>query len=141
MMNGKMAVEVIKSKFGGNNNQVNIHLQKGKFFKATMNDEGILVDNLSTQPLLPWIIFEETIELLLRNGGRAEKGNAMGYRLGDSSLPLNSIEGHIALKVFGKKPGDTIFRRISPISAILVWAGLCDTLPSELIIRRDIFKA
>ncbi|MBN1545148.1 MAG: hypothetical protein JW902_00650 [Syntrophaceae bacterium] len=140
-MNGKMAVEVIKQKFGGINNQVKIRLQKGKSFNATMTEEGILVDNLSTQPLLPWIVFEETIELLVRKGGRAKKGNAMGYRLGDASLPLDSIEGHIAFKVYGKNTGDTLFRRISPISAILVWAGLCDTSPGELFIRKDKFKA
>jgi len=73
--------------------------------------------------------------LLARQGGRAESGDAMGSRLGDEGLPLDSIEGHIAQVVYGKQVGESVFRRISPISAILVWAGVCDTDTGELILR------
>lgn len=131
-MDGKLAVEVIKQKFERIGRQVKIPLKKGRSFKAEMTDEGIKVDNLGGQPLLPWIVFEEVIDLLVRMGGRAENGNAMECKLGDEGLPLDSIEGHIAQTVYGKKLGDSVFRRISPISAILVWAGLCDTNPGEL---------
>ena len=134
-MDGKSGVEVIKQKFGGVNQQYKIRMQKGHSFTATMSDEGIVVDNLGPQPLLPWIVFEEAIELLIRKGGRAEKGDAMACTLGDSGLALDSIEGHIAYKVYGKKPGVMIFRRISPISAILIWAGLCKNAPGELVLR------
>jgi hypothetical protein len=59
----------------------------------------------------------------------------MNSRLGDEGLPLDSIEGHIAHVVYGKQIGDSVFRRISPIAAILVWAGICEDEPGELIIR------
>lgn len=131
-MDGKLVVEVIKRKFATADGPIEIPLQKRGSFKAFMTDEGIVVDNLSTQPLLPWIVFEEVINLIIQKGGRAERGNAMNYRLGEEGLPLDSIEGHIAQAVYGKEPGDSIFRRISPISAILVWAGVCDTNPGEL---------
>ncbi len=131
-MDGKLAVETIKGKFAAIDRPIEIDLQKQGSFKAFMTDEGIMVDNLSTQPLLPWIVFEETVNFLIQKGGRAEKGNAMNYRLGEEGLPLDSIEGHIAQAVYGKEPGDSIFRRISPLSAILVWAGVCDTNPGEL---------
>jgi hypothetical protein len=133
-MDGKLAVKVIKQKFERIGHQVTIPLQKGRSFKATMTDEGIIVDNLGGQPLLPWIVFEEVIDLLVRKGGRAENGNAMECKLGDKGLPLESIEGHVAHEVYGKEIGISITRRISPISAILVWAGLCETAPGELIL-------
>ncbi len=133
-MNGKLAIEVIKQKFERLDRQIRIPLQKGGSFKTYMADEGIIVDNLGSQSLLPWIVFEEAIDLLVRNGGRAAKGNAMSYKLGEAGLAIDSVEGHIAQAVYGKKPGDSVFRRISPISAILVWAGLCDTNSGELIL-------
>jgi hypothetical protein len=133
-MDGNLAVEVIKQKFERIDHKVRIPLQKGRVFKATMTDEGIVVDNLGNQPLLPWVIFEEVINLLVRKGGRAQKGNAMDSKLGEKGLPLDSIEGYIAEAVYGKKPGDSVFRRISPIAAILVWAGLCDAEPGELVL-------
>ena len=133
-MDGNLAVEVIKLKFERIDRKVRIPLQKGRVFKASMTDEGIVVDNLGNQPLLPWVIFEEVINLLVRKGGRAKKGNAMDSKLGQEGLPLDSIEGHIAQAVYGKKAGDSVFRRISPITAILVWAGLCNAEPGELVL-------
>jgi len=133
-MDGRVAIEVIKQRFERVDRQIRIPLQKGRSFKAFMTDEGIMVDNLGSQSLLPWIVFEEAIDLLIRNGGRVEKGNAMNSKLGEEGLPLDSIEGHIAHAVYGKKLGDSVFRRISPISAILVWAKLCDTNPGELVL-------
>ena len=94
-----------------------------------------MVDNLGSQPFLPWAVFVEAVSILRRNGGRAERGDAMGSKLGDAGLSLETIEGHIAYVVYNKKVGDSIFRRISPIAAILVWAGVCDTAPGELILR------
>lgn len=133
-MDGKLAVEVIKRKFERIGHQVKIPLQKGRSFKAMMTDEGIMVSNLGNQPLLPWIVFEEVIDLLVRMGGCAQNGNAMTCKLGDEGLPLESIEGYVAHEVYGKEIGISITRRISPISAILVWAGLCETNPGELML-------
>ena len=63
----------------------------------------------------------------------------MGSKLGDPGLPLDSIEGHVALKVFKKKPEQSVFRRITPIACILIWAGICKHEPCELIlIRKDL---
>ena len=133
---GISATEAIKHKFGSGGNEIQIPLQKVLSFKARMTVAGIIVDDLGTQSLLPWIVFDEAIKVLKRNGGRAEKGDAMQFRLGDQGLSLDSIEGHIAHVIYGKQIGESVFRRISPIAAILVWAGLCDTSPGELILRR-----
>jgi hypothetical protein len=93
------------------------------------------VNNLGSQPFLPWAVFEETVKLLIRNGGRAERGSALGGRLGERELPLDSVEGHIAHTVYGKQVGETVFRRVVPVAAILVWAGICEAVPGELVLK------
>ena len=68
-MNRKLAVEVIKHKFERIDRPVRIPLQKGRSFKGVMPDKGIVVDNLGGRPLIPWIVFEEVIDLLIRRVG------------------------------------------------------------------------
>ena len=111
--------------------------QRGKtIFSARMvTDEGIYVDNLpESESLLPWTAFTETIKLLEENGGKARKGSSTA-KLGTEKLPLNSIEGRVAHVVFNKEPGDTILRRISPITGILRWARIVDNAPGELVLQ------
>ena len=90
--------------------------------------------NLDKQPLLPWALFEETVSLLSRNGGCADRGNAMNCRLGDDGLSLDSVEGHIAAMVYGQREGDSVFRRITPVACILIWAGICRHSTGELVL-------
>lgn len=109
-------------------------MKKNQSFIAQLNDKGIEVSNLGTQKFLAWEAFEETIKLLENENGSAKKGDAIKGKLGDDYLPLNSVEGHLAYIIYAKKEGATVFRRISPISAILVWAGLCTHGRGELIL-------
>jgi hypothetical protein len=77
-MNIRQAVEVIKGKFTETDGIANIPKQGG-FFRAELTDGGILVDNLGNQPFLPWEVFQEAVCVLIRNGGRAQRGDAMQY--------------------------------------------------------------
>jgi len=106
-------------------------------FSAECIENGINVDNLGKQPFLPWVVFAEAVSLLVRNGGRALRGDAMNARLGDEKLPFNSVEGHIAHVVYGQKKGDSVFRRITPVSCILIWAGICEHAPGELLLSNQ----
>ena len=134
-MNTLEVVEVIRNKFSitGSPTQVP-YIGKKDSFKAELLNNGIKVDNLGTQPFLPWAAFQEAICVLIRNGGRAEGGNAMKYKLGESGLATDSIEGHIAHVVYGKSEGDSVFRRITPIACILIWAGVCKAEAGELVL-------
>jgi len=111
-----------------------IPLQKGGHFRAKLVDGGVEVDNLGNQPFLPWCVFREAVCVLIRNQGIAKRGDAMNSRLGDENLYLNSIEGYIAHVVYGKKVGDSVFRRIAPIACIPEWAGICRSEPGKLIL-------
>ena len=135
MPDGPSTAQVLKTKFGKIGRTVRIPLQNGREFKATMTEEGIEVDNLGRQPQLPWEVFEAAVWLLRQQGGRAKKGNAMSFKLGEEGLSMESVEGHVAHVVYRKYAGDSVFRRITPIAAILVWSGLCENAPGELVLR------
>lgn len=127
-------IGMIKSRFVEAGNPARIPLLRGDgSFKAEVSTEGIYVDNLGNQPLLPWNVFIETISILKANGDRARRGNAYS-KLGEKDLPLNSIEGHIAHIVYKNKIGDSVFRRITPIACILIWAKICRHKPGELLL-------
>lgn len=133
-MDKLQAVETIKQKFAESGSPARIPLLKGGSFVAEIAQKGVSVDNLGTQPFLPWAVFQEAVYLLIRNGGRAMRGDAMGARLGEPDLPLDSVEGHVASAVYGKKPKEAVFRRITPIACILIWAGICKARPGELML-------
>jgi hypothetical protein len=132
------AERAIRIQFSIIGNPATIPLMNGKDFSAELVEEGVMVSNLGNQPFLPWEVFEETIVLLRREGGRALRGSAMGSRLGQPGLTSNSVEGNIAARIYGKHVGDSVFRRISPVAAILIWAGLCRHVPNELIMNKII---
>ena len=93
------------------------------------------MDNLGSQPFLPWAVFVEAFKLMKGMGGRAMKGDAMQHRLGTQGLPIDSVEGHIANRVYGKQTGESVFRRITPIACILIWAGICANEQGYLVLR------
>lgn len=125
-MDSQSIKEIIIEKFNETGGTAIIPLMKrDSTFTATYNNEGIQVSNLGDQNFLSWEVFYETIHILNENGGKASKGDAMSGKLGDSKLPIDSVEGYIAYKVYGKILGNAVFRRISPISGILQWAGIC----------------
>lgn len=127
-------VPIIKKNFMDLGGQTLIPLQKRGHFRAKLVEEGIKVDNLGNQTFLPWCVFQEAVCVLIRNGGTAKRGDTMSYRLGDEGLRLDSVEGHIALVVYGKEISDSVFRRITPIACILEWAGICRSEPGKIIL-------
>ena len=133
-MNVITAIEKIKDNFVGQGIKARIPLIKGGFFTAQIANDGVEVNNLGNQPFLPWVVFQEAVCVLLRNNGIAERGNAMNSRLGDPELSFNSVEGHIAHVVYGKNSGNSVFRRITPFSCILIWSGVCKAEPGKLLL-------
>jgi len=131
----------IKSQFDKKGNPAKIPLMSGKqFFEARSETDGVYVDNLKTQPFLPWETFSEAVECIKENGGKAKKGNATNSRLGDSNLGMDTLEGHIASKVYGCKIGDTVLKRVTPIASILAWAEICENTRGqvELLLEEEL---
>jgi hypothetical protein len=61
----------------------------------------------------------------------------MNNKLGESGLPIDSIEGLIAYKIYGKQLGQNVFRRITPIACTLVWAELCENQSGKLSLIKN----
>lgn len=101
--------------------------QRGGSFTATLFlDEGYVhVSCLGASPNIPLTAFDAIECLLEETQGQALRGSAMNSRLGTAELPLESVEGWVAHQVFGRQKGDTVFRRITPMACLLVWAGVC----------------
>lgn len=96
---------------------------------------GVNVTNLGNNGFLEIRVFAETLDLLRESPNHtARKGNAMGHRLGDAELNLDSIEGRVANRIYGKQVSEIVFRRITPISRILEAAGICESGPGTLIL-------
>ncbi len=114
--------------------------QRGGTFRATLTDQGVMVSNLGNQPFLPIEVFNAVEELLNRSPNRqAVRGmvmkNKVSIRLGDPELPLDSVEGCIAKNVYEKITGESVFRRITPVACLLVWAGVCRNANGVLILN------
>lgn len=119
-------INLIKKKFDEVGSPTRVPLLRGKgTFKAEFSTDGVYVDNLGNQSFLKWEAFTEAVSLLKEKGGEAKKGNAMNSRLADRGLPLDSVEGYIAHKVYGYKEGDSVFPRVIPIACILIWVNIC----------------
>lgn len=126
----------IKEKLKKNGGNAHIKLLKGdRYFNVILQEDGVLVDNLNTSSFLSWKVFEKTIELLEKQGGCAIKGDAMGFKLGEGNLTLDSIEGYVAKEVYNKKIGESVFRRITPIVNILIWADICENERGKLRLK------
>ena len=109
-MDSNDVVTAIRSKFAETGSPAKVPYIRGTgSFTAELTDTGIRVDNPGNQPFLPWAVFKEAIIVLIRNGGIAERGNVMNYKLGESGLSMDSIDSHIAHVVSGKSKGDSAF--------------------------------
>ena len=123
--------EIIKNKLISENGVVKINLKKSNmskkdYFTVTLEENGVIVDNLGNQPYLSFYIFDGLIEFLINCNGELKKGNVMNFKLGSDELPIKSVEGYVAYTFFDKEKDDWVFRRSTPICAILEWAGICE---------------
>jgi hypothetical protein len=79
----------------------------------------------------------EIFNIVLNTLSKAENftlpnGKAQGNRMGNDGLSSNTIEYIVAKEIYDKDNGDTIDRRISVISNILIAANLCESKPKAL---------
>ncbi|MBP6373792.1 MAG: hypothetical protein KA325_05170 [Flavobacterium sp.] len=82
----------------------------------------------------------EIFNLVLNSLSKAENftlpnGKAQGNRMGDEGLSSSTIEYIVAKEIYKKNDGDTIDRRISIISNILIASELCESKTSSLKLK------
>ncbi|EDS77527.1 conserved hypothetical protein [Clostridium botulinum C str. Eklund] len=123
-----LVVKKIKEKLNKCNGKTLIPLFRGNPCDITYdnNGKGVVSSKIPLANQLTWEVFDATVEVVIKNGGKAEKGNAQsGAKLGSDRLSLNSVEGYIASKVHGVEEGKTAFGPGFVVCAILDWAGIC----------------
>lgn len=132
-------LEILKEKIGSiPEDGIRIPMQGGEFIAKPILKCGSLigvnVSNLGEYPFLPLDVFVTVLSLLeISEQNRAKKGDAMNSKLGDAALGINTVEGLVAKVVYGKNLGDSVFRRITPISRILQWADICESRDGYLV--------
>lgn len=82
----------------------------------------------------------DILNLVLNALSKAEdftlpNGKAQGNRMDDEALSSNTIEYIVAKEIYKKNDGDSIDRRISVISNILIAAVLCQSKPNALQLK------
>jgi len=110
--------------------------KKGGTFLARWENDGVVVNNLAGQPCLKWDAFYEAVNVVWQHG-TATRGNAMKHRLGEPDLPLDSIEGWVAFRVYQKGTGDSVFRRSVPLIRILEAAGILTSFEGDFGLTDD----
>ena len=74
--------------------------------KQMLNPDGktFTSDKLPISPPYEYDVFNVIVDLLLKQGGRARKGNGRNYKLGEAGCEENTVVGAIA-KSRGRKVG------------------------------------
>lgn len=124
-----IVVRKIKEKLNAAGGQTTVTLYNGAGCDIWFNEngKGLISPKIPPTNQLMWEAFEAAVEVVIKNGGKAKKGNAQsGAKLGSEKLMLNSVEGYIAHNVHGVQEGETAFGPGFVICAILEWAEICN---------------
>lgn len=126
--NDSLVIKKIKKKLNECGGKTSVPLFSGKPCEIWYdnNGNGLVSPKIPVANHLTWEVFDAAVEIVMKNGGKAEKGKAQsGAKLGSDKLPLDSVEGYIANKVHGVEEGKSAFGPGFVVCAILDWAGIC----------------
>lgn len=132
-----LVIKKIKEKLNASRGQAIITLYNGESCDIGYdpNGKGLISSKIPPVNQLTWEAFDAAVEVVIKNGGKAIKGNARSGKLGSKGLPLGSIEGYIAHKVHGVQIGESAFGPGFVIAAVLDWAEICHNQRGYLTIN------
>lgn len=140
-------INFLKEKSNEGQNTISIPLQKRrKEFDSFQihpiyKNSKIVAINVERRVMPADTIFPiEIFNLVLKTLSKTKdftlpNGKAQGNRIGDDDLGPNTIEYIVAKEIYKKNDRDTIDRRISVISNILIAAELCQSKPNALQLK------
>jgi hypothetical protein len=117
---------ILKGKFNTVGGKVYVPMLRGKdkLFRATR--EGLYNDGFKGY-LCKWEEFDEIINKLQELGGMMYRGDVAaqkGFKLGSDKLPLDTMDGYIALNFHHDKIGRSITRRSTYYACVLACANI-----------------
>ena len=134
--NSVKASDIIKTKLKENGGRVIVNTARGLPCDIAVASDGIsfVSSKLPIKPPYRFEVFDLVVELLLKNGGRAKKGNGRNNKLGEDGCTENTVVGYIAKHYAGKRPGESVFDPVFVFAAVLEWAEIAWNERGELIL-------
>ena len=137
----KRASEIIKAKLKEHGGHVTVFTARGLPCEIYAEPDEITFtsDKLPIKPAYDYEVFDDIVELLVKQGGRAKKGNGRNYKLGEPGCEENTVVGVVAIHR-GRKVGDSVFDPVFVLAAVLEWAGIVINGRGELILTAEYKK-
>lgn len=133
----KSASEMIKAKLKEHGGHVTVFTARGLPCEIYAEPDGttFISDKLPVKPAYKYEVFDAIVDLLIKQGGRARKGNGRNYKLGEPGCEENTVVGTVALcRDHDRKIGDSVFDPVFVLAAVLEWAGIVINGRGELIL-------
>ena len=95
----KSASEMIKAKLKEHGGHVTVFTARGLPCEIYAEPDGTTFtsDKLPVKPAYKYEVFDAIVDLLIKQGGRARKGNGRNHKLGESGCEENTVVGTVAL--------------------------------------------
>ena len=134
----RRASEIIKAKLKAHGGRITVYTARGLPCEIYAESDGTTFtsDKLPVKPAYDYKVFDDIVELLIKQGGRAKKGNGRNYKLGEPGCEENTVVGTIALHR-GRTIGESVFDPVFVMAAILEWAGIAKNGRGELILTEE----
>lgn len=128
------ASEIIKTKLKKNGGRVTVYTLQGLPCEIRVAPDGISFesDKLPIKPAYRFDVFDTVVELLLKQNGRARKGNGRNYKLGEEDCDETTVIGYISKHYSHKNDGDSVFDPVFVLAAVLDWAEIAKNERGEL---------
>ena len=126
----KRPSEIIREKILQNGGRAIVQSLTGKPYEIRHCSDGksFLCDQLPIKPPYTYAVFDVIVDLLERQGGKADKGAGRNAKLGQPRCEETTVVGAIAKYYAGKRDGESVFDPVFAMAAILEWA---DMAPNE----------
>ncbi len=119
------ASEIIKAKLKENGGHVTVYTARGLPCEIYAETDGksFSSDKLPIKPPYEYAVFDVIVDLLIKQGGQARKGNGRNYKLGDPNCDETTVVGVVAIHS-GRKVGESVFDPVFVMAAVLEWADI-----------------
>ena len=132
----RKASDIIKRKLMENNGRVIVHTARGLPCEIRAASDGVsfLSDKLPGNPPYRYKVFDDIVNLLISQGGRAKKGNGRNYKLGEPECDETTVVGAIGYRYRHAKSGESVPDPVFVLAAVLEWAGIASNERGELVL-------
>lgn len=133
------ASDIIKQKLLDNGGRATVYTLRGLPREIRVDPDGVSFrcDQLPVNPPYKYEVFDVIVELLISQGGRAEKGNGRSLKLGEPNCDAATVVGAIGYKYWKKDTGDSIYDPVFILAAVLEWAGIAHNERGKLVLTDE----